>query len=101
MLESLNSMPSFISLQVHHGLVLLSDGKGQPRPARLELTQDTLAVQVPVGYAGAVHTEETGVERGVQIHDCSSFFGHINLTYLTLSGSECNGETTERWRIGT
>lgn len=34
---------------MHHGLVLISDGQSQPRPARLELSSDSLAVQVPQG----------------------------------------------------
>ncbi|KAL3990519.1 PDZ domain (Also known as DHR or GLGF) family protein [Acanthocheilonema viteae] len=31
---------------VHHGMVLLSDGKGRGRPVRLELTKDVLIIQI-------------------------------------------------------
>ncbi|KAK0406194.1 hypothetical protein QR680_018426 [Steinernema hermaphroditum] len=33
---------------VHSGMVLISDGKGRGRPARLQLTKDQLTIQVPV-----------------------------------------------------
>ncbi|GMT03422.1 hypothetical protein PENTCL1PPCAC_25596, partial [Pristionchus entomophagus] len=32
---------------IHHGLVLISDGTGKGRPARLLLTKDQLSVQIP------------------------------------------------------
>ncbi|CAJ0934598.1 unnamed protein product, partial [Mesorhabditis belari] len=32
---------------IHHGLVLISDGKGRGRPSRLLLTKDQISIQIP------------------------------------------------------
>lgn len=38
-----------ITFKVHSGMVLLSDGKGHGKPARLILTKEVLTIQMPTG----------------------------------------------------
>uniref|UniRef100_F1L160 Gamma-2-syntrophin n=1 Tax=Ascaris suum TaxID=6253 RepID=F1L160_ASCSU len=47
---------------VHHGMVLLSDGKGRGRPARLELTKDLLTIQIIADAAGGEEARISSVE---------------------------------------
>ncbi|KHN77527.1 Gamma-1-syntrophin [Toxocara canis] len=47
---------------VHHGMVLLSDGKGRGRPARLELTKDLLTIQITAGGANGDDVKLSSVE---------------------------------------
>lgn len=58
---------------IHHGMVLISDGKGRGRPARLELTKDMLSVQAPVGSNYAKEAKDSKMEpdggvRNVKLH---------------------------------
>uniref|UniRef100_A0A914XN45 Uncharacterized protein n=1 Tax=Plectus sambesii TaxID=2011161 RepID=A0A914XN45_9BILA len=50
---------------IHNGMVLVSDGRGKGRPARLELTRDILSVQVPVGMSDSLETS-SDVDSGVR-----------------------------------
>ncbi|KAM3727387.1 Gamma-1-syntrophin [Dirofilaria immitis] len=47
---------------VHHGMVLLSDGKGRGRPARLELTRDTLIIQMTAESGFFDDTKDSMIE---------------------------------------
>lgn len=40
-------------------MVLISDGRGRGKPARLELTKDALAVQVPIGMDDSFDSQNT------------------------------------------
>ncbi|VDN07375.1 unnamed protein product [Thelazia callipaeda] len=55
-------MISSIHYQVHHGMVLLSDGKGRGRPARLELTKDVLIIQITSGGGHSNDVRDSLVE---------------------------------------
>ncbi|MFH4976711.1 hypothetical protein AB6A40_003420 [Gnathostoma spinigerum] len=48
---------------VHHGMVMLSDGKGRRRQARMELTRDLLTIQVIINAGEEVDSYECGNER--------------------------------------
>lgn len=52
------------TFQVHHGLVLISDGKTTGRPARLELTGEGLIIQVPLVFGP--YDNESEVESNVR-----------------------------------
>lgn len=52
---------------IHHGMVLLSDGKGNGRPARMELTKDTLTIQVSTVSSDEEMQPETSVDNDAAI----------------------------------
>uniref|UniRef100_A0A5S6QLR3 PDZ domain-containing protein n=1 Tax=Trichuris muris TaxID=70415 RepID=A0A5S6QLR3_TRIMR len=53
--------------EIYHGLVLLSDSKGYGHPARLELTPETLTVQLPTAFDAGEVGKFTDTERVVII----------------------------------
>ncbi|CAJ0567610.1 unnamed protein product, partial [Mesorhabditis spiculigera] len=53
---------------IHHGLVLISDGKGRGRPSRLLLTKDQISIQIPADLVvdePSVAPEETATRQVV------------------------------------
>ncbi|VIO89150.1 Uncharacterized protein BM_BM3655 [Brugia malayi] len=52
---------------VHHGMVLLSDGKGRGRPARLELTKDVLIIQITAKSSFSDETKDSMMELDTSI----------------------------------
>uniref|UniRef100_A0AAF5PL89 PDZ domain-containing protein n=1 Tax=Wuchereria bancrofti TaxID=6293 RepID=A0AAF5PL89_WUCBA len=52
---------------VHHGMVLLSDGKGRGRPARLELTKDVLIIQITAKSGFFDETKDSMMELDTSI----------------------------------
>ncbi len=46
--------------------MLLSDGKGSGRPARLELTKDSLTVQMPLSQSGTEPEDTPPTEAGLR-----------------------------------
>lgn len=58
-----------LSFQIHHGLVLISDGKGIGHPARLELSPDTLTIQIPLALGELNQdTSMQTIDRIVTVH---------------------------------
>uniref|UniRef100_A0A8R1TR42 PDZ domain-containing protein n=1 Tax=Onchocerca volvulus TaxID=6282 RepID=A0A8R1TR42_ONCVO len=68
---------------VHHGMVLLSDGKGRGRPARLELTKDMLIIQITAENGFLEDTNEPTMEMDTSIrnvHLCKKNGGGLGLS---------------------